>query len=496
LVPQAYAELQDRFARIANIEGALAVLSWDAAVVMPKGGAEGRGEQTAVLKRFAHDLITAPAVADLLAKAGEESLDDWQQANLVEMSRRHAQATALTPELVEAIARATTTCEMIWRDARANSRFAELQPSLEQVVRLTREQAQALGAKQDLAPYDALLDLYEAGLRDATVDPIFTRLGQELPAISEAALARQPNPIALQGPFPVERQKALGTELMETIGFDFTQGRLDESAHPFSGGMPGDVRITTRYQEDDFLQAIMGVLHETGHALYTAGQPKAWRHQPVGDARGMIVHESQSLFMEMQASRSGPFTAYLAERARAAFGRQGDPAMSADNLSALVNRVEKGFIRVEADETTYPLHIVLRWRLEKAMINGDLAVADLPGAWNEGMKELLGIVPPDDRLGCLQDIHWPVGAFGYFPCYSLGALMAAQLFRAMLKEIPDAHAQLGEGSFRAILPWLRANVHEQGCRYTYDELLHRITGEALGPEAFLDHLRLRYLNGH
>lgn len=495
-MPKAYAELQQRFARIANVDGALAVLSWDAAVVMPKGGAQGRGEQTAVLKRFAHDLITAPAVAEMLEAAAGEDLDDWQRANLAEMTRRQIQATATPPDLVEALARATTACEMTWRDARANSSFAELLPSLEEVVRLTREQARALGAAQDLSPYDALLDLYEAGLRDATIDPIFTRLGLDLPAISEAALARQPTPIALKGPFPVERQKALGLDLMASIGFDFDQGRLDESAHPFSGGIPGDVRITTRYEQDDFLQAMMGVLHELGHALYTAGQPEAWRHQPVGDARGMIVHESQSLFMEMQASRSRPFTAYLAGRARTAFDREDDPALSADNLSALVNRVDKSFIRVEADETTYPLHIVLRWRLEKALIGGDLAVADLPAAWNDGMRDLLGITPPDDRRGCLQDIHWPVGAFGYFPCYTLGALMAAQLFRAMLKQIPEAPDHLAEGSFRAILPWLRKNVHEQGCRFTYDELLARITGEKLGPDAFLDHLRARYLGGH
>ncbi|HEX2529232.1 MAG TPA: carboxypeptidase M32 [Geminicoccus sp.] len=494
-MPQAYADLADRFARISNVEGALAVLSWDAAVVMPKGGAEGRGEQTAVLKRFAHDLITAPVVAERLAQADDETLDEWQRANLVEMKRRHVQATAIPSDLVEAIARVTTTCEMIWRDARAKSDFAELATSLTEVVRLTRAQAEALGAAQGLSPYDALLDLYEANLRDSTIEPIFTRLGQELPGISEAVIARQPKAMELSGPFPIERQKLLARDMMAAVDFDLSQGRLDESAHPFSGGIPGDVRITTRYEEADFLQAMMGVLHELGHAQYTAGQPVAWRHQPVGDARGMIVHESQSLFTEMQASRSRPFTAFLAGRARAVFEREDDPALSAENLSRLVNRVQKSLIRVEADETTYPLHIVLRWRLEKAMINGDLSVADLPAAWNDGMRELLGIVPPDDRRGCLQDIHWPVGAFGYFPCYTLGALMAAQLFRAMLKQVPDALEHLGRGSFGPILAWQRENVHQQGCRYTFDQLLARITGETLGPDAFLDHLRLRYLSG-
>ena len=490
---QAYAELEERFARIANVEGALAVLSWDAAVVMPKGGAAGRGEQTAALKRFAHDLVTAPAVAEQIAAATALTLDPWQQANLAEMTRRHVAAVATPPELVEAMARATTTCEMIWRDARANSRFAELVPSLTDVVKLAREQAQALGGDQGLDPYDALLDLYEAGLRNKTIEPIFARLGNDLPSISDAAMARQPVPTELAGPFPLEGQKALARDLMGEAGFNFDEGRLDESAHPFSGGIPGDVRITTRYQEADFLQAIMGVLHELGHALYTADLPQRWRHQPVGDARGMIVHESQSLFMEMQCSRSRPFTAHLAKLAREMFDRHDDPALSANNLSALVNRIGKGFIRVEADETTYPLHIVLRWRLEKALIGGDLAVADLPTAWNEGMKDLLGVVPPDDRRGCLQDIHWPLGAFGYFPCYTLGALMAAQLFKAMRAEIPDVHDQLARGSFERILPWLRTNVHEQGCRFTYDQLLHQITGETLGSDAFLDHLRIRYL---
>ena len=491
----AYAELESRFARIAHIEGALAVLSWDASVVMPVKAADGRGEQTASLKRFAHDLVTAPEVADQLAAAGEEDLGGWQRANLAEMIRRHRQATATPPLLVEAIARATTSCEMIWRDARRNSDFALIQPSLAEVLKLIREQAQVLAVDQGISAYDAMLDLYEAGLRDVQIEPIFTRLERELPDMVNQAIARQEPAVEPAGPFPIERQKALGQELLAAIGFDFDQGRLDESAHPFCGGIPGDVRITTRYSEDNFLQAMMGVLHELGHALYTANLPAKWRFQPVGDARGMIVHESQSLFMEMQASRSRPFVGYLAGKAATAFGRTDDPAFDPDNLSRLINRVEKGFIRVEADETTYPLHIILRWRLERAMVEGELEVADLPGAFNDGMKGLLGIVPPDDRRGCLQDIHWPIGAFGYFPCYSLGAQMAAQLFQAMLKDVPHADRHLAEGSFGPILGWLKANIHEQGSHYTYDKLLKKVTGDVLGPDAFLAHLRRRYLGG-
>ena len=216
---------------------------------------------------------------------------------------------------------------------------------------------------------------------------------------------------------------------MAQMGFDFERGRLDESAHPFCGGVPDDIRLTARYEAADVTSGLMAILHETGHALYNAGLPRVWRHQPVGEARGYAVHESQSLLVEMQVCRSPAFLHYLAPLLAETFGRD-DPALSADNLYRRAIHVERGFIRVDADEVTYPLHVILRYRLEKALLEGDLEVADLPGAWNEGMRELLGLTPPDDRVGCLQDIHWSVGAIGYFPCYTLGALMAAQLFEA------------------------------------------------------------------
>ncbi len=286
-------------------------------------------------------------------------------------------------------------------------------------------------------------------MRRAVIDPLFADLTAWLPGLIAQARARQEAagaPLPLDGPFPIETQRQLGLTLMRALGFDEGRGRLDISLHPFCGGATDDVRITTRYDEGDFSRALLGVLHETGHALYEQGRPAAWRHQPVGSARGMSLHESQSLIVEMQACRSREFLTYLAPLLREAFGRSG-PAWEPENLFRLYTRVEPGFIRVDADEATYPAHILLRYRLETAMIAGDLAVADLPGAFNDGIRELLGLTVPNDRLGCLQDIHWPSGAFGYFPTYTLGALAAAQLFRAAKAAEPALPGCLAEGDF-------------------------------------------------
>ncbi|MGH6919404.1 MAG: carboxypeptidase M32, partial [Geminicoccaceae bacterium] len=378
-----------------------------------------------------------------------------------EMRRSDVRASALELALFSALARATARAEMAWRDARANADFKSLQPALAEVVRLTREEAVAKARALDLDPYDALLDGYEPGLRAAQIDALLDPLAAFLPDFLEQVLARQRAPLPLEGPFEVARQIALGRRLMAQMGFDFARGRLDESAHPFCGGVPDDIRLTARYEEADVTSGLMAILHETGHALYSAGLPPAWRHQPVGEARGMTVHESQSLLIEMQVCRSPTFLRHLAPLLASTFGRD-DPALSADNLYRRAIHVARGYIRVDADEVTYPLHVILRYRLEKALLEGALEVADLPGAWSEGMQELLRLTPPDDRLGCLQDIHWSVGAIGYFPCYTLGAIMAAQLFDAARRARPDIVPALGEGDFRPLLGWLRANVHEQG----------------------------------
>lgn len=486
----AYVALERRLKRLADLEGAAAVLHWDQAAVMPQGGSAARGEQLAALGGVVHEILTGAETAELLAEARNEPLDDWQAANLALIDRRYTRATSLPQDLVEAQAKATNACEMAWRQARADADYPSLRPHLEEVLRLTREAAQLQGKKLGLGAYAALLDQFQPGLDEALIDALFAPLEELLPGMIEAALARQEEPQAPLGPFPVDRQKALAMDLMARLGFDFDHGRLDESTHPFCGGTPSDIRITTRYEEHEAVTAIMGVLHETGHALYEAGLPEPWRGQPVGTSHGMAIHESQSLIVEMQACRSPAFQHYLSGRLIETFGRQ--PALEASNLVKLYGRVQRGCIRVDADELTYPLHIVLRYRLEKAMIAGDLDLRDLPAAWNDGMRELLGLTPPDDRQGCLQDIHWPVGAFGYFPNYTLGALLAAQLFQAAERAIPKLLGHIEKGDFAPLLGWLREHIHAKASSLPMQALIEEATGARLSSEAFLAHVKRRY----
>jgi carboxypeptidase Taq len=493
----AYQELERRHARIAAIGDALGILGWDTQTIMPDGANEGRAEQTATLSVIAHEMSTDPRLADLLAEAeGDDSLDSWQRANLREMRRNHAHATAVPADLVEAMSKAASVCEMTWRTARAESDFAALLPSLRTVLDCVRESAAAKGAAMGLSPYDALLDEYDPGARTARIDALFADLADFLPDLIGRVLDKQagePVPARPVGPFPVEAQRALGVSMMERMGFDFQRGRLDVSLHPFCGGATDDVRMTTRYDEADFTNALMAVIHETGHGLYEQGRPRAHLAQPVGQARGMAVHESQSLIMEMQAARSAEFITWLAPVVRAAFGGTG-PEWEVDNLRRLYGRVERGFIRVDADEVTYPAHVILRYRLEKALVSGDLELADLPGAWNDGMLELVGVVPPDDRRGCLQDIHWPGGGWGYFPSYTLGAMTAAQLFAAAREAEPAIVPALGRGDFAPLVGWLRTNVHQTGCFHVSgDALLTAATGRPLDVGVFKRHLETRYL---
>ncbi|MBP0466384.1 carboxypeptidase M32 [Roseomonas sp. PWR1] len=489
----AYNRLKARFARIAALGEAASMLHWDAATMMPPGGGESRGEQLAALAGLAHELLTAPVVEEDLEIARGDGL--WEEANLALMARAHARATALPTSLVEATARANSACEKIWRDAKATADFARVRPSLTEVVRLQRETAQALAAALGMDPYDALMDGYQRGITAADVEPVFTAyeafLADALPR-AEAIEAARPAPRPLPGPFPVDAQRALCRRLSERIGLDYAHARLDESLHPFCGGTPRDQRLTTFYDEDDAAKAVLGVLHETGHALYEQGLPAAFARQPVGEAAGMAAHESQSLIVEMQACRSDAFLGFLGRELHRAFGGDAAPYAAA-NLARHWRRVSRGFIRVDADEITYPAHVILRFRLERAMIGGTLDVADLPGAWNEGLKRILGIVPPDDAKGCLQDIHWHDGAFGYFPSYTLGAMAAAQLMKAARAAAPGLDDALAEGDLSPLLGWLRAHVHGKGSLLGFQDLLRAATGKPLDPSDFTEHLTRRYL---
>ena len=495
--PTAYDRLTDRFSRIATLGECASMLGWDAAAMMPEGGGAARGDQLAILAGLAHAQLTAPETGDQLAAAEIAGAGDdpWHAANLVLMRQAHTRATALPADLVEAQARANFTCEKVWRVARRESDFAQVRPYLQEVLNLVRQSADALAPALGLSPYDALMDGNQRGVTAADVAPVFAAyeafLAHALPE-AEARQARVRAPIVPAGPFPVATQEAFCRDLSERLGLDFTHARLDRSAHPFSGGTPTDVRITTRYTESDFTQAVLAVVHETGHALYERGLPAKYARQPVGEAAGMGIHESQSLIVEMQACRSDAFLSWLGPELYSAFGGDKAPYEPA-NLGRLWRRVERSFIRVEADEMTYPAHVILRFRLEQALVSGDLAVADLPGAWNDKLRALLGILTPDDASGCLQDIHWYDGAFGYFPSYTLGAMAAAQLMAAARRAVPTLDEALARGDLSPLLVWLRANVHAHGSRLGFNDLLRAATGRPLDAADFQAHLTARYL---
>ncbi|MDE1896249.1 MAG: carboxypeptidase M32 [Rhodospirillales bacterium] len=486
----AYEALKASFHRIACLDEASAVLSWDAAAMMPEGGAEARGEQMAVLAGLSHDFLCARDVGENLAKA--EAAEEWDKQNLNLMRESHLRATALPRDLVEAQVRAGRTCETIWRAARKANDFAAVRAALAEVVKLTREGAEILGAALGLSPYDALMSQYQRGINAEQAGTIFARyeafLREALPQ-AEALQAKRPQAALPPGPYPEAVQADLARKLAAGAGLNFNAARLDISAHPFCGGTPTDIRITTRYDEADFAAALMGVLHETGHALYEQNLPAAWARQPVGAAAGMAMHESQSLIVEMQAVRSDAYLSYLAPLATEAFGKQ----VTLAGLKHRLRRVERSFIRVEADEMTYPAHVLLRFRLEQALLSGELAVADLPVAWNEGLNALLGITPPDDARGCLQDIHWFDGAIGYFPSYTLGAMAAAQLMEAAREALPEMDSALARGNLAPLTAWLAEHVHGRGSSAGFNEILQAATGETLNPAYFEAHLTARYL---
>jgi len=494
----AYDRLLRRFARIATIGECSSMLNWDSATMMPPGGGAARGDQLAVLAGVAHALMTAPEVADDLAAA--ESLptdpDPWAAANLRLMRHDHTRATAVPADLVEARARANSKCENVWREAKSTANFALVRPHLTEVVNLVQKQASALAPALGLSPYDALMDGYQRGIGASDVASIFGAyeqfLTENLPVAQERQ-KKQQTPVMPTGPFPIAAQETLCRRIAARIGLDFDHARLDRSAHPFSGGIPSDVRITTRYDTADFTQSIMAVIHETGHALYERGLPASHARQPVGEAAGMAIHESQSLIVEMQACRNDEYIDWLGRSLHAAFG--GDPKpYQVENLGRLWRRVEPGLIRVDADEMTYPAHVIMRFRLENAMVSGNLTVADLPGAWNGAIKDMLGITPPDDTKGCLQDIHWYDGIFGYFPSYTLGAMAAAQLMAVATRQTQGLKTAMGLGDLSPLINWLHVNVHAQGSLLGFNELLREATGKPLDPADFQSHLRARYLS--
>ncbi|HEY1091715.1 MAG TPA: carboxypeptidase M32, partial [Burkholderiaceae bacterium] len=470
------------------------IVSWDQSANMPPKGNEARSQALAEMGGLLHQMATDPALPGLLDAAQKEALDDVARANLREMRRNWRASNALPQALVEAMSLANSRCEHAWRTQRPANDWAGYLLNLKEVVKLAREQARCLADSSGLSHYDALMDQFEPGMRTAEVSRVFGDLRQWLPGLIQEVQARQAGDmvVAAQGPFPKEKQRALGADVMRLLSFDFEAGRLDESAHPFCGGVPEDVRMTTRYREDDFLGALMGTIHETGHGRYEQGLRRDWLGQPISMARSMALHESQSLSFEMQIGSHPGFAGLLAPLLAKHFGAQA--AFEPANLNKLLTRVKPGLIRVDADEVTYPAHVILRFEIERALMEGEIECEDIPALWDAKMMELLGLDTRGNfKDGPMQDVHWGSGAFGYFPCYTLGAMYAAQWFAAMRRAMPDLDARIARGDLAAAFDWLRENIWTQGSRWETAELAQRASGEALNPAHFKAHLVARYL---
>jgi carboxypeptidase Taq len=492
-VPDAPPEVQARWAallaRVAELDDLNAaghLLGWDQQTMMPPGGGEPRGEVLATLTRLAHERTTDDGLLGLL-----DELDPWTErelpaddvrADLLRVLRYDVERTRRVPsDLTTAISLAGSEALPVWQRARAESDWAAFAPYLERHVALRRQLAACHPAEH---PYDALLETYEPGMTTAVLRDLFGRLESGLGELRAAAAAEPPP--ELEGPFAVREQRVLALEMAAAMGFDEAHWRLDDAVHPFAQSIaPTDIRVTSRFAQDD-LNGLFAVLHEVGHGLYERQSDPALARTGLGTGVSLGVHESQSRLWENFVGRSRPFWVRWLPRAQDLFPALRDHGL--EGFLRAVNAVRPSLIRTEADEFTYPLHVILRFELEVALIEGDLAVADVPEAWDEGMRRLLGVTVPDDRRGALQDIHWAFGEFGYFPTYALGTIAAAQLWQAARADLPDLDASLEAGDTAPLRDWLREHVHRHGRRLEPGELLRRATGSTYDPDPLLAHL--------
>jgi carboxypeptidase Taq len=493
---QAYKQLEERFGQIQALKQVSSLIDWDKSVMMPEKGGEQRARQMEVLNVKIHEMQTDPKVGDWISSAVNEDLTEWQRANVRIIEWLYAHATAVPAQLVARKMNQQTKTEMIWRKARANDDFMMVRDELERLLDIVREFASAKAGKLNKPLYDALFDNYSPGMTSAEVDVIFDDMAAFIPGFLNEVIEKQKPALPLKGPYPVETQKKLCLQLAQFLGMEPQWSRLDASAHPFSMGIGDDVRITTRFNEKDFTNAMQAVAHEVGHGLYDRYTPREWHSQPVGASlhMGLAIHESQSLSLDQQLARSREYWDFMAPHVQKAFGQEGAPELSAENIHRHVTTVSRGFIRVEADEVAYPAHVIARYRLEKRMVESKLEVKDLPAAWNAEFKGLVGVEPPSDKFGCLQDIHWYMGAFGYFPTYALGAFLAAQYADKMKTDIPNFSDEMRKGNFTVMTNWLTGNVQMKGCLYPPMELVERATGQKMSTDFFKRHLTERYLN--
>lgn len=488
----AYGELCDKAREISLLGNTAGVLGWDQETYMPRGGVPYRARQLAWLSGKIHELGTCDGFRKALEAAESAPAGDAvQAANIREIRHRFDRSTKLPQDLVERASEAASLAKAAWAEARKESDFSKFAPHLETLLELARQKAELWG--YDDEPYDALLEGYERGAKTADVARMFDKVSGELSRTAQSAVdlaAGSPENL-LAGHYPVEKQQQLNREVAEDIGFDFGSGRIDTTTHPFCTGLgPGDVRLTTRYDETDFTSSLFGVLHEAGHGVYEQGLPGDQHGLPAGNAVSLGIHESQSRLWENHIGRSRSFWAKWLPRAQEIF--PGLAELDLDTFLSAINRPGKSFIRVDADEATYDLHILLRFGLERQMLNREVEVADVPAAWNARFGELFGMTPPDDAHGCLQDIHWSMGGLGYFATYTLGNFNAAQLHHAAMQDEAVASAS-ARADFLPMLDWMRRHIHSLGSTLLPQDLMRQATGEGTNPRHYLDHLKRRFL---
>lgn len=483
-----YAEFMDRVERYSLLGDVADHLQWDQEVVMPAAGTPARSRQLGALSGVTHELLTEPPMGAWLDSLEEADLDPDQEAMVREVGRKYERAEAVPGELVEAISTATSEAHPVWREAKEGDDFASFEPVLSELIDLKREYAAHIDP--DRPTYAVLFEEFEPYLQLETADRVLTELREELvPLLADIRDSDRDIPAAFPTPVPEETQQTLVRTVLEDLGYDWDRGRLDSAPHPFSIGTPYDARVTTRYDPADPLSALTSTIHEFGHATYTQGLPDDQYGTPLGTARDLTVHESQSRFFENHVGRSQAFFEYI--QPTLAKTIDGFDATPRECFLAANAVDDTSLIRVETDEVSYHLHVLIRYELERSLLDGDLAVSAIPEAWNDRYESYLDVRPDTDSEGCLQDIHWSHGSFGYFPTYSLGSVLAAQINRAMREDLA-VDELVAEGRFEPIRAWLGEHVHQHGCRYRTDELIERATGEPLTATYFVAYLREKY----